>query len=146
MATAKIRIVCPECGSDNIVKDASARWNVETGAWELSTTYDATTCDDCGHESDDHFDHIQVVTLQPWPSHWDNMIWVRQYGAVADLDGAEKEMPLTRFFWWNEDGIDDTERAKVRASLIDTGTYLGGGGGFAEWRLWAVPAPKDEAK
>lgn len=44
---------CRECGSENIVADAFARWNVETQAWELSSLFDATCCEDCGEEFDE---------------------------------------------------------------------------------------------
>ena len=36
----RIRIVCEECGSDDIVRDANARWNVETQEWELTNAFD----------------------------------------------------------------------------------------------------------
>lgn len=44
----KVKMVCSECGSDNVLKDAYAAWNVETQEWELSATFDNTVCDNCG--------------------------------------------------------------------------------------------------
>lgn len=44
-------VTCPRCGSPNVVVDAAARWNYETQQWELSSTFDERTCDDCGYES-----------------------------------------------------------------------------------------------
>ncbi|HQS70008.1 MAG: hypothetical protein B7Y36_08305 [Novosphingobium sp. 28-62-57] len=38
---------CPHCGSQNIVKDAAARWNPVTCDWELSGVHDYETCEDC---------------------------------------------------------------------------------------------------
>jgi len=46
----KIDIVCSQCGSDSVVKDAFARWDVEEQDWYLSSVYDFTVCDDCGAE------------------------------------------------------------------------------------------------
>ena len=40
-----MKLLCPHCHSDNIIRDASARWNGEE--WELSGVYDVMTCDDC---------------------------------------------------------------------------------------------------
>lgn len=44
-------VTCPNCGSPNVVVDAAARWNFDTQQWELSSTFDERTCDDCGCES-----------------------------------------------------------------------------------------------
>ncbi|MBB4200584.1 hypothetical protein CCR94_18185 [Rhodoblastus sphagnicola] len=44
--------ICPHCGSHDIVFDAAARWSDEKQEWELSSTHDNTTCDDCGSEFD----------------------------------------------------------------------------------------------
>ena len=48
---AIIKVVCPDCGSDNVTRDACARWSVQTQDWILSTVYDDITCNDCGRES-----------------------------------------------------------------------------------------------
>lgn len=47
----KIELLCPTCGAADMTRDACARWNVETGDWELSATYDTMTCDSCGDET-----------------------------------------------------------------------------------------------
>jgi hypothetical protein len=43
---------CPQCGSDNVVADAAARWNPDAPArWEVSCIFDkGHGCDDCGAE------------------------------------------------------------------------------------------------
>lgn len=48
-----LKPVCSHCGSESIVRDAAARWDVETQKWDFSSIYDCTTCDLCGAESDD---------------------------------------------------------------------------------------------
>ena len=48
--TEHTKPICPNCGGDSLVSDAAARWNVDKQAWELSSTHDDTTCDDCGNE------------------------------------------------------------------------------------------------
>lgn len=46
-----IKKVCPECGSDDISRDASARWSIEKQEWELCVVYDKyVSCGDCGYE------------------------------------------------------------------------------------------------
>lgn len=48
--TDKIHLICPECGSSNIVADAFATWNYTKQSWELSATLDGRNCNDCGEE------------------------------------------------------------------------------------------------
>ncbi|CAB4120962.1 hypothetical protein UFOVP4_32 [uncultured Caudovirales phage] len=43
-----IKPTCPSCGGEDVGCEASAVWNVETQAWELSTTYDNEWCNACG--------------------------------------------------------------------------------------------------
>jgi len=47
-----IKLVCDTCGSDDIVRDATARWNVAAQDWALSDVMDDTTCEQCGAEVD----------------------------------------------------------------------------------------------
>lgn len=47
----KINVVCPCCGSKNILKDAYATWNTDAQDWELHSTYDDIVCEDCGEHS-----------------------------------------------------------------------------------------------
>jgi len=46
----KITKVCPYCGSDNVSRDACARWKPETQQWEISALYDNSYCEDCDSE------------------------------------------------------------------------------------------------
>jgi hypothetical protein len=46
----RIKIVCSECGSDDVFRDAWAVWNVESQDWELGTVFDQGFCDACGRE------------------------------------------------------------------------------------------------
>ncbi len=57
-------LVCPTCGSADVSKDACARWDSATNAWELSSTYDVMTCDDCGDEFYE-LDEIEEAQLPP---------------------------------------------------------------------------------
>lgn len=47
MRTNKDIFVCSECGSEDIVKDAWVRWNVETQEWEIEETFSETYCHEC---------------------------------------------------------------------------------------------------
>ena len=49
----RLQPVCLRCGSDALVRDASAVWSVPEQRWELVGTYDSTTCQACEAESDD---------------------------------------------------------------------------------------------
>lgn len=50
MKTNKDIFVCSECGSEDIVKDAWVKWNVETQEWEIDDVFSETFCTEC--ESD----------------------------------------------------------------------------------------------
>lgn len=44
--------VCRTCGSDEVVSDAYAAWNVDRQEWEVSATFDkGATCEKCGGET-----------------------------------------------------------------------------------------------
>ena len=47
----KVRMVCSECGSENVVVDAYASWNFDTQEWEVASTHDkGSYCEDCDDE------------------------------------------------------------------------------------------------
>ena len=46
-APAKTYPICKACGSDDVVKDAWASWNPETGLWELMDVFDYDFCRAC---------------------------------------------------------------------------------------------------
>jgi len=48
--TPKVKMVCTECGSDDVRCDAYAIWSVPNQQWELLTTFDNTDCENCGGE------------------------------------------------------------------------------------------------
>lgn len=39
--------VCATCGSSDVLKDAYAVWDNASQQWELNSTYDDTTCNNC---------------------------------------------------------------------------------------------------
>ena len=43
--------ICGDCGSTNLVYDASARWDTGNQRMELSSTYDHCDCLDCEREN-----------------------------------------------------------------------------------------------
>jgi hypothetical protein len=47
---AKEKIVCSECGGENVLADAWASWNVEKQEWELYNHFDSKFCEDCDGE------------------------------------------------------------------------------------------------
>jgi predicted RNA-binding Zn-ribbon protein involved in translation (DUF1610 family) len=51
MADSKrVRYICPECGSDQIVWDATAEWSTWGQRMQLVGTQDAAYCNSCGSE------------------------------------------------------------------------------------------------
>jgi hypothetical protein len=51
MEAKKVQMVCSSCKSEDVVKDAFARWDPEMQAWVLSAVYDHTQCNACGSET-----------------------------------------------------------------------------------------------
>ena len=46
----RIKFVCSQCGSDQIVKDAWAEWDTENQCWELGSIFDHTECQGCSYD------------------------------------------------------------------------------------------------
>ena len=67
----RIRMRCPDCGSEAICKDAWAAWDETNQRWELGGVYDHETCIGCEREGDDHFDRIDLATGLPVDSVMD---------------------------------------------------------------------------
>lgn len=49
--TKRIDIVCSDCGSRNVMRDAWARWNTSAQCWELGDVFDQGYCEDCDGEA-----------------------------------------------------------------------------------------------
>lgn len=47
----KMKMVCSTCGSENVLRDAFAEWDVEAQDWVLQNVFDDAVCDDCGGET-----------------------------------------------------------------------------------------------
>lgn len=47
----KVRMICERCGSDNVMHDAWAVWNVAAQEWELGAVFDYMHCDRCEGET-----------------------------------------------------------------------------------------------
>ena len=45
--TPPITIICKQCGSDNVMRDAWAMWGINSQQWVLGLTFDAAFCEDC---------------------------------------------------------------------------------------------------
>lgn len=43
-------LVCPKCGSEDVIADASAAWSRVEQCYELICTHDNHTCQACGWE------------------------------------------------------------------------------------------------
>lgn len=73
-------ICCTSCGSTSVCKDAAARW--DGSDWELSSTYDDSTCDACGYEGSG-FEEVPLSELRAW-----------REDQGFDADALEKEEEL----------------------------------------------------
>ena len=48
--SAKLKMVCAECGSEDVLRDAWAEWCVETQEWVLQNVFDDAYCEKCEGE------------------------------------------------------------------------------------------------
>jgi hypothetical protein len=56
-------MVCRECGSEDVLADAFAEWNVEKQEWEINNIFDkGAYCNSCDEES-----RIEEVPLMESP-------------------------------------------------------------------------------
>lgn len=114
--------ICRDCGSTEIVRDASARWDVAAQDWTLSGVYDCTFCDECNGESDNLAEWIEaalpdtgpLVTLRFRPQ-----AWVRDYAiSVApenpDTWQVPKALLLERFPTIDDWSESDEDRDAMR--------------------------------
>lgn len=57
----KLKMVCPYCGSEDVTRDALARWSVEEQKWEVSSELDSMQCEACDREiGSEGFDEVPV--------------------------------------------------------------------------------------
>ena len=42
---------CKYCQSENVRKDASVAWDIESQSWKIVTIYDNSDCEECGGET-----------------------------------------------------------------------------------------------
>ena len=47
----KLQMVCGDCGSTDVMRDAWAVWDVEAQDWVLGAVFDYGHCDRCGRET-----------------------------------------------------------------------------------------------
>ncbi len=50
MSTPKLIMVCRECGSEDVVRDAWAQWDPDKQDWVLENVFDAAFCNNCEGE------------------------------------------------------------------------------------------------
>lgn len=55
----RVKKLCANCGSENIVKDAWAEWDIDKQEWVLSTFFDDTFCQDC----ESHYNYAEEEEL-----------------------------------------------------------------------------------
>jgi len=46
---AHIKLACPDCGTDDVGREATAHWDIDTQAWVLGSVYDQGWCNNCGN-------------------------------------------------------------------------------------------------
>jgi len=48
MKTQAVKMVCSNCGSDDVTRDAVVRWSIQSQQWEVSNVFDNSDCEACG--------------------------------------------------------------------------------------------------
>lgn len=47
----RVKYVCRTCGSDDVLRDAYAKWDIPAQEWVVHSLYDNNVCEVCGSES-----------------------------------------------------------------------------------------------
>ena len=103
----KIELLCPTCGAADMTRDACARWNAETGAWELSSTYDVMTCDACGNE---HYECAEI-DLDTLPEEGSDE-WLALANAAEKTPDDQRTLMQKCLLWKaHEEGYDLSDEA-----------------------------------
>lgn len=103
---AKIKIVCSQCGSDDVRRDAYAAWSVEAQDWELSSVFDQGTCEVCGDEATleeveiEETEEVSITTMERDIIIAALRLWQRTANPPEDIeliasDGREPSCFLT---------------------------------------------------
>jgi hypothetical protein len=71
----KEKLVCSECGTDDILMDAYARWDVETQQFELNSTHEETSCqnEDCDAQVNGYSTGVWVKVDVTYALKWGNI-------------------------------------------------------------------------
>lgn len=59
MAGLLVRMVCEDCGSEHVMRDAWAEWDAEKQDWVLGAVFDYAYCNKCDGET-----HIEEVPIK----------------------------------------------------------------------------------
>ena len=51
LAMSHVKMICSFCKSEDVSRDATARWNFAGQEWELASVQDQAYCDDCDGET-----------------------------------------------------------------------------------------------
>jgi predicted RNA-binding Zn-ribbon protein involved in translation (DUF1610 family) len=46
----KVQFYCKKCGSTDVVRDATAKWDVKKQQWVICGIQDMAYCNDCGED------------------------------------------------------------------------------------------------
>lgn len=83
--------ICPQCGGDALVRDASACWDSASQDWTLAGVQDCETCDLCGVEGDD------LARWVPAPSEAPADHYLRALAAALGEPGLIEDVHFQRF-------------------------------------------------
>ncbi len=92
-ATAR-KPVCPRCGRDQIVREATARWEPDERCWSLSGAFDNEICNICGAEGDDLADWIAVTSMLPASGDLSDVASARPNAGLGADDSTADHRPV----------------------------------------------------
>ena len=101
MSGKKVRKVCSHCGSENVLADAHALWNVEEQKWELANVFDkGHFCNQCDGECSIKEVPVEVISIpvyaqnteQPGQRCWDEAL-IESKSIVITMGQGRKKTP-----------------------------------------------------
>lgn len=120
----KLKMVCSTCGSDKVLADAFAHWNVEEQQWELQNTFDKGSYCEGACDGPCRIDEVEIPVLPAEPKKLTFTAWINTYKPVANTNCDRDLFDGYMFETYGKDllqvtRVRDKEPDKVW-TLIDT--------------------------
>ena len=77
----RVKMICAECRSEDVMLDAWAEWCTDDQCWTLKAVFDEAFCEDC--DGSTRLDHVRLPEMtRPRRTRWDRLrAWLLRLGS-----------------------------------------------------------------